>query len=53
MDIRERNALMNKYLREARTKGIIGPYRADEYAKARLKGKSPEEAEKIASTTKR
>lgn len=48
MNARDLNATMNRYLREARERGIIGPFRADQYAKARLKGKTPEQAEIIA-----
>ena len=39
-DIKEQNALANKYRREANELGIGSPYRTNEYIDARLKGKS-------------
>lgn len=44
MDVREENALRNKYAREA-VKHLVGsPYRVNEYVTYRMKGMSEAEA---------
>jgi hypothetical protein len=49
-DPRERNARMNRFAREGEAKTIGSPFRVTEYCNARLKGKSPEEALRIAQS---
>lgn len=44
MDPREKNAAMNRFMREKEAQEIGSPFRRNVYARARLKGKTPEQA---------
>lgn len=47
-DPRETNAAMNRFMREAREKGIGSPFRMNLYARARCQGKTEDQALQIA-----